>query len=155
MRVLFTLVLVCIAGCTAGTSNVRHDWQEFGYARFSRTIDELLGPGAVDCGYLDLIGGTPSAQARASTNECLRKARAGDAPFKYATVRLPIDSYAHEVFARTRDGTLWMIVYDIMVDGDAPQQWNQVCQSITVDRRTLMIRGEGCVEKSYGALDKP
>jgi hypothetical protein len=155
VRLPFMLALMCIAACTTGTSAVRYDWQDFGYSRFSRSIDELLGADAVDCGYLDLIGDSPSVQARYQVNRCLRGARAGKAPFKYATLRLPIDSYAHEVYARTPDGSLWMIVYDIMIDGSAPQQWNQVCESITVDPRTLIIDGEGCVEKSYGALDKP
>ncbi len=144
-----------ICGCAASLNGVsRHDWQEFGYDGFSASIDRLLGPNSVDCGYVNLIGHKPASQVRKQALECMQRAGAGGVSFKFATLRLPIDSYAHEVFVRARDGTHWVIVYDIMIDGEAPQQWNQVCKTVTVDPRTLIINGNGCVERSYGRLEQ-
>lgn len=45
-----------------------------------------------------------------------------------------------------------MIAYDIMIDGAAPQQWNQICQTVAVDPRTMVIDAQGCVEESTGIL---
>ena len=48
--------------------------------------------------------------------------------------------------------TVHPIDNDVMIDGDAPQQWNQVCQSVAVDPRTMIIDARNCVENSTGML---
>ena len=146
-----SFVLLCSCA-TAETQTIRLAWPSAGYAGFSESIDALVGPGLVDCGFFNLIAGKPASAVRRQARACVDGAIAAGQTFKYGTERLPIDSYATEVIARTKDGRLWKIVFDVMIDGEAAQQWNQICQSVAVDPRTLIIDATGCIENTTGRL---
>jgi hypothetical protein len=148
---LVSSMLLCSCA-TAETPPVAHAWPLSGYEGFVESIDAFVGPAVVDCGFFNLLEGKPTSNARHRALTCVERAIKSGQTFKYGTERLPIDSFATEVIARTADGKLWMVVFDVMVDGDAPQQWNQVCQSVAVDPRTMIIDAQGCVENSTGRL---
>jgi len=150
LTMLVSSVLLCSCA-TSATQPTGQAWSSSGYAGFAASIDAFVGP-AVDCGFFDLIGGKPALAVRRQVHACVGRAITAGVPFKYGTRRLPLDSFATEVIARTADGKLWMIVFDIMIDGDAAQQWNQTCQTVAVDPRTLIVDAQGCVENSTGPL---
>jgi hypothetical protein len=108
----------------------------------------------VDCGFVNLLE-TPGDAIRRHAYDCVRKALKSGRPFKFGTLRIPIDSYAYEVLARTPTGELWQITYDrMLVAEEGEQQWNRVCKSARIDRHTLVMRAEDCVSKPDGTLKK-
>ena len=155
MRRAACLLSGLCAACVAPEAQLwPHAWEPRGYQGFSESIDAFAGPLAIDCGFFDMTEGkTIGMGQRRQALACIAEATDRGLAFKFGTLRMPIDSYAHEIFVRTTKGQSWMIVYDVMIDGDAPQQWNRLCASVQVDPRTLLLHGEGCVEKSTGRLN--
>jgi len=153
MRLLALVSSMLLCSCATATPPPgAHAWNPTGYEGFVESIDALVGPTVVDCGFFDLLERKPASKVRRKAHACVEQAITAGQTFKYGTLRLPIDSFATEVIARTADGKLWMIAYDIMIDGEAPQQWNQICQKVVVDPRTMIINAQGCVEESTGRL---
>jgi hypothetical protein len=150
------LVFAAVTAC-AGAGVVpdqARSWNAVGYEGFGASIDALVGPEAIDCGYWDLMSPTAlKSHEKRRAFECVRRALRSGAPFKFGTVRIPLDSYSYEVVARASDGRLWMITFDIMIDDTAPQQWNRICEKVRVDARTLFAHGVGCVAKPDGRLE--
>jgi hypothetical protein len=151
-RVVLALPILLCSCATADMQPAGREWSASGYEGFAESIDVLVGPAVVDCGFFDLIGDKPAPAVRRQAFTCVDGAIKSGKAFKYGTQRLPMDSYATEVIARTPDGKLRMIIFDVMIDGEAPQQWNRICEKVSVDPRTLIIEGEGCVEYSTGRL---
>lgn len=157
-----------ICGCLAtaaaadGALYPKGSWANVAYRGFAESIDALTGQGAHDCGFIEVIGESEdfstrrkAKKTRAAANACVQQALRGGEPFKFGAVHLPIDSYTYEVLARATDGKLWLIVYDVMIDGTAGQQWNKVCESVSIDDETLFMKGIGCADMPDGVLEKP
>lgn len=66
------------------------------------------------------------------------------AAFRYGSVRIPMDSYATEVLVRSADGSLWLLVHDVMIDGEAPQFWVQRCGKLRFKADYSGYLIEGC-----------
>ena len=88
----------------------------------------------VDCGFVNLIEEPNRKKLRAGMN-CARNAFESGKSFRYGSVRIPIDSYAHEVLIRSADGTLWFLVHDRMLGDDDAQYWEQKCRKLTFKPR--------------------
>ena len=156
MRLVAVMSSMLLCSCvTAGSQPIGKAWTSAGYEGFAESIDALVGPGFVDCGFFILVADKPASAVRRQARACVERAISAGQTFKYGTERLPMDSYATEVIARTADGKLWKIVFDIMIDGEAAQQWNQICQSVAVDSRTMIIDASGCIENTTGRLVSP
>jgi len=151
LAALVSSLLLC-ACATAGTEPSGNAWSLSGYEGFVESIDAFVGPSAVDCGFFNLIEGKPAPAVRRRAHACVKSAIASGLAFKYGTKRLPIDSYATEIVVRAADGKFWMIVFDVMIDGEAAQQWNRICQAVAVDPKTMIIDARECVENSTGKL---
>jgi hypothetical protein len=148
--------MLALAGCAAPPPRVEnHPWKPMAYVGFAESIDRLAGPGAVDCGMYNLLGHEVTRKAKRIAFDCVQAALGSRTPFKYGTLRIPIDSFATEVLVRSAEGTLWLIGHDQMIDddtGETQQQWNQECHSTYVDRHTLIISREDCRLRSEGQL---
>jgi hypothetical protein len=154
MRPAWLAGLVAFVGWVAAAEPAREGWGCMGNLRLATTIDQLTGPGAIDCGFHE-IGRPLKYSAKRKANDCLRKALRGHKPFKFGTVRVPLDSIVTEVLVRSADGKLWMIVVDEMFD-EQPTQWNAICREVRVDTDTLYLDGnESCEEYSGGTLYLP
>ena len=153
MRIAWMVLLssgMCVAGEPPRTG---HPWEPAGYQGFVESIDALVGPEAVDCGFLNLLEDSTSQEARSRAHRCVRTALKGKQPFKFGTLRIPIDSYAYEVIARSSRGELWQVTFDLMLtDDESGQQWNRICRAASVDRKTLTIHGTDCVSQPDGRL---
>ncbi|MEM7430355.1 MAG: hypothetical protein AAF351_00320 [Pseudomonadota bacterium] len=140
---LFALLFGCVSAL--GIDDYL-DWQHYGYDGFARSIDEVAGTDARNCGVYNLMSRDSRAAAESAGIQCARAAYEQGVAFKFGTVRLPIDSYAHEVLVRSSTGENWLIVYDIMIDGAAPQIWFQKCESVTFEGRNVTYEGNHCIE---------
>src|SRR5262245_57997208 len=134
-----------LTGCAAAPILDRPNhgaWQPMGYAGFSESIDALVGSTAIDCGFLNMLDTKTTDAMKRRASDCVQAAMSGGQPFKFGTVRVPIDSYAYEVLARSSTGELWQITYDqMLLEEDGAQQWNKVCKSATLERGTLFLTG--------------
>ena len=124
-----------------------------GYQGFAESIDALVGPAAIDCGFLNLLDEKLGEAAKRKAYQCVRSALSGRQPFKFGTLRIPTDSYGYEVLARSPQGELWRVTFDLMLtDDESGRQWNQVCKSVTIDA-DLIVRGKNCLSKPDGRLN--
>jgi hypothetical protein len=148
------LLVVPLGACTTKPPPLTSGaWSPEGYKGFVESIDALVGPNAVNCGYVNLLEVEKGSQARRDAYACVQYVLARGLPFKFGTYRIPIDSHAYEVLARAPDGKLWEITYDQMVDDDeSGQQWNRTCRSVRMDRKTLDFIGVDCVQRPDGML---
>jgi hypothetical protein len=129
------------------------EWKPVAYPGFVQSIDVLAGPTARDCGWLNLMETRPRGKVERAAYDCVQAVLKGSAPFKFGAMRIFADSQKYEVVVRQADGKLWLISYEVMLEGEAPQQWNQVCRDISVEE-SLVIKGEECAEHSRGKLRK-
>lgn len=145
------LLAMAAAAATPGEDG----WPNAGYPGFDRSIDALVGPTAIDCGFIALRTDKIDTKARQAAYACVQQAMRDKVPFKFGTFRVPIDSFTTEVVARGPDGTLWFVVFDVMPGGDAPQQWNMVCKTVKLDPSSLVLDSRDCKPKSEGKLSAP
>src|SRR5262249_23327730 len=151
MRAAWLLPFLSAIGAAAPAT--AQPWKPVGYQGFAESIDALVGPGAIDCGFLDLLHEKQGAIAKREAYQCVRSALQGRRPFKFGTLRIPADSYGYEILARTPQGELWRVTFDRMLtDDESGQQWNQVCKSASIDA-DLIVRVEDCVNKPDGRLN--
>jgi hypothetical protein len=154
MRAAWLVLAMLGAGEAAEAPPVAHGWQPMGYQGFVESIDALVGPEAVDCGFFRIGGDEVTARVKRQAYQCVQSALKARQPFKFGTFRIPIDSYAHEILARSSRGELWQITYDVMLtDDETGQQWNQICNSVSIDKRTLLVLGTDCVSQPDGRLN--
>ncbi len=144
MRIHAIVTLILLAGCSSTPEAFDFpDWGNVGYEGFADSIDVVAGSDAVNCGFFDLLT-EEGRRDRAHGVRCAKHAYADGIPFKFGTVRLPLDSYAYEVLLRSPSGENWRIVYDIMIDSTAPQIWFQKCESVEFERRPHHYRVHDC-----------
>ena len=152
MRLAVFTSLSLQSACASTGVQQKADWGSQVDAKLVASIDSLVGPNAVDCGLYNLTGGAPPYRIRLAAHDCVDSAVRAGQTFKYGTLRIPIDSDATEVIARTADGKLRLIVRDVMIGEGFAQQWNQICQEVGVDPHTMIVEAERCVEESSGQL---
>ena len=96
-----------------------------------------------DCGFVNLIEDDSKKRLRAGMH-CARDAFAAGNAFRYGSVRIPMDSYATEVLVRSADGALWLLVHDVMIDGETPQFWVQRCERMRFKPDNSGFEIDGC-----------
>lgn len=137
--------LPLLFGCAAGPTNTSYpSWGEVGYVGLTEYVDRKAGPSALNCGFFETFDRRTPRPYEVPGFACVQYAIENQNPFKYGTVRIPIDSYAYEVLVRDDSGTYWEIVYDVMIDGDAPQQWVRRCESVELFPKFSAYEGKEC-----------
>ena len=137
IRFLIALMASACTGCVAAPPE--QNWPR----TFEGEIARIAGDGVVDCGFLRLTAKGSSASERRASRECMETARRENRPFKYGTVRVPMDSTAWEVFVHTGQGD-YLLVQDEMVLQDFVRRWSQRCEIMMVHERTGIIVAEEC-----------
>ena len=134
-----------ILGCAAEPPRLDYPpWDEVGYVGFRDYVDRKAGPAALNCGFFETMNRRRQRSYEVPGFSCVGHAVRNGIPFKYGTVRIPEDSYAFEVLVRDANGHYWDITYDVMLDGDAPQQWVKRCEVVKLDRRFSTYEVNGC-----------
>jgi hypothetical protein len=142
-------ILLLVAGCAANESQYgAGPWAPIAYEGFAEDVNAIAGEDAIDCGFHNLLEQGPwkAEAARKSTLRCVQTAIERGEPFKYGTLRIPIDSLAFEVLARPRGGDYWLRTYDVMVDHTGTAQWTKQCKSVRLDMRHGWYEGLDCKE---------
>jgi hypothetical protein len=122
------LLVITVSAC-ATLPPAPQSWESCHCDWLAQQASELAGPDMIDCGFVNLVGVRPRAEIRGGIS-CAREAFRNSAPFRYGSVRIPLDSYATEVLVRHADGSLWLLVHDVMLDGAAPQYWVHRCEKL-------------------------
>src|SRR5262245_8547732 len=113
MRVAWILPLVFGSCLAAEPGSAKLPWEPTGYQGFVESIEALVGPDAIDCGFHNLLDEKLTEAARAQAYRCVRDALKGNRPFKFGTLRIPVDSYGYEVLVRSPRGELWCVTFDL------------------------------------------
>lgn len=146
---LLFVIFIVVCSCAQNTYIAVEPWPQISYTGFKGSIDKLAGEGATDCGFHDLMS-KEGKKSYKSGVRCAKEASKRGLPFKFGTVRLPIDSIAHEVLVLSQKSEYWLIVNDRMFDDDSPQQWTQKCKEIKFKNYVLFYQGVECTEVKNG-----
>ncbi|MBL4706590.1 MAG: hypothetical protein JKY54_18825 [Flavobacteriales bacterium] len=76
----------------------------------SRSIDNLAGSAAINCGYYDLLKKDNHNHWK-NAARCFKYSTENKLPFKYATYRIPVDSELIEILLVTENMTPYRIAY--------------------------------------------
>lgn len=146
----FALLLLSCATSQQTTPDGRA-WAFFAYEGFGAKVERLAGTDAIDCGVINQVNksdpvnkGNSVKKARA----CVEKSVAGRVPFKYGTVRIPLDSYLFEALVYSPTNEYWIVHYDVMLDGTDNMHVIKRCKGIDLARSDSIFEGTDCVEVS-------
>jgi hypothetical protein len=136
-----------LAQAAAATS-----WKTVAYAGFVESVDELTGPSAIDCGFLDWRSGKVSVSRKQVAARCVNEALNGKQPFRFGTV--PPESNVIYVLLRSAAGELWQVRYSRFIANQHlhETQFNQTCRYMTFDEAALIFQGLDCKLVSNGGL---
>ncbi len=141
----FLAASIVATSCTSGPPILEYPpWGDVGYNGFSEYVDQKAGPNALNCGFFETFDRRRQRSYKVPGFDCVRHAVENNLSFKYGTVRLPIDSYAYQVLVRDESGVFWDITYDVMIDGDAPQQWVRRCEIVELIAQYSSYQVEDC-----------
>lgn len=149
MRQLLMVNLVFVPFLSACShAPTSHTWPELAYPGFTSAIEQLAGPGAINCGFIDRrSGGEFSALSKSQA--CIAKARASGQPFRFVSVRPSATSYLYEAITWTSAGEFWSITFDSAMDGSENLHFVQQCEGISsIDIRDAEFSGLKCQDVS-------
>lgn len=150
-RYVLPLAIALSACATTPPPPVTQDrsaWEKFGYDGFGEKIERLAGAEARHCGIVNLIDpNDPINQGVSleSARACVAESVAAGNPFKYATLRIPIDSFLFEAVIQTPEKEFWIVHYDVMV-GDPSENLHDVqrCKGLNLRKSKTLYQGVDC-----------
>lgn len=113
------------------------------YTGFIDKINYISGDSAINCGFHETYVNSDISEA-VDGYYCAKKAFKLNKPFKLGTLNLPIDSYWHEVFIKSDTDKFWHIIFDVMIDGTAPQLWIDCCENFKFNKSEKSLSGINC-----------
>lgn len=127
-------------------------WKSMCYEGFVESVDELVGPSAADCGFLDSTSEKVSEIRKREAAQCVRAAMNGKQPFKFGTI--PPESNVVYVLMRSAAGEFWQVRYERYIANQHlhETQINQKCKHMTFDGAALIFQGVDCTLVSDGGL---
>lgn len=154
MKVFFIVPVALLLLSCATSQQTTPDgnvWASFAYEGFGAKVERLAGGDAIDCGVINRVNkndpinkGNSIKRARA----CVDKSVASGVPFKYGTVRIPLDSYLFEALVYTPTNEYWIVHYDVMLDGTDNMHVIKRCKRIDLARSDSIFEGVDCVNVS-------
>ena len=148
-----TLLLLSLVSCHKKKTNFP-DWDQasylgfthklgFVYTGFIDKVNMMSGDSAINCGFHETYANSDITNAL-DGYDCAKNAFELNKPFKFGTLSLPIDSYWHEVYIKTSDSRYWHIIFDVMIDGTAPQLWIDCCEDLEFINTQKSLSGINC-----------
>lgn len=144
---LLALLSMTLTGCASPVSQSPSAWNDFGYEGFGAKIERLAGPNAKHCGAINLVNKKDPTNRGASVEQglkCIAESMAAGVPFKYGTVRIPIDSYLFEALVYTSAKEVWIVHYDVMLDGTDNMHDIQLCEGLDLKNSSSTFEGINC-----------
>lgn len=151
MRVALSIALLTslLASCTTPAVKApdKSPWEAFGYKGMAEEVNLLAGDESLNCGIhnrLNTSDPVNSHMTQADSKQCIKNAISTQTPFRYGSVRIPIDSYLFDALVLSKPGQYWIVKYDAMLDGASAQRFIERCGSIRVNYDTLQYQGISC-----------
>lgn len=155
MKARIFLTTLVLTACTAAPVTQNSiAWRDFAYEGFGEKVNRLAGDEAIHCGVVNLVNTNDPTNKGASLDQgkaCIARAIAAGQPFKFGTVRIPLDSYLFEAVVGTSQNEFWIVHYDVMVDGTDNQHFIRRCRSLEVKNGGATFAGSDCVDISTSA----
>lgn len=146
-KIILSFLIVALVACNLHKSEGQiHAWPKIAFAGFNEKIDQLAGGGTENCGFYDLTKAKQQDQYHAALTVCVKSAVSRQQPFKLASVRIPVDSYAYEILVFTKEYEYWLITYDVMLDQSDANLWARVCKKVSID--STGYEGNDCVDEN-------
>lgn len=150
MKALYLLpITITLAACATSVTQDRSAWTSFAYEGFGNKIERLAGAEANHCGVINQVSKSDPINKGASVKQgraCVIKSITEDKPFKFGTVRIPIDSYLFEALVYTPEKEYWIVHYDVMLDGTDNMHIIKRCKGIDLKRSESTFEGIDCVD---------
>jgi len=140
------VVVAAIAGATIASAadKGRISWDQVGDPALRSALNQLVGPDAIDCGFMDLRKRKAKPAEKHVVLDCIAAAEQRRLPFKFGIARLFIESTAFEVYARSANGQSWLVGHGQNLMENELQSSMERCVLIEVSPRTLFISGMDC-----------
>lgn len=151
IKPILTLLYFLLASCANNQAVISNTeaWESFAYEGFGKKINRLAGADAVNCGVINQISkddpvnnGNSLKKARA----CIEKSISQGATFKYATVKIPSDSYLFESLVFTPEKEFWIVHYDYILDGTSNMHVINRCKGLYLKKSDYTFQGIDCIE---------
>ena len=158
MRSLPTLLLATTLFTACTSQPVKQvdtsPWEAFGYKGMAEKINRLAGTNSINCGirnHLEANDPVNKQMTPIDSRACVEAAIQSKTPFRYGSIRIPIDSFLFEALVLTNTGEYWLINYDSIIDGSGSLHDIDKCESINFDYTTMSYSGLQC--KSISAQE--
>jgi len=150
MRAIGKWLVCVILGATAAAALPR--WKYVCYDGFVESVDALVGPAAIDCGFVDRRNDKVIESRLRAAADCVSAALNGRRPFKFGTI--PPESSVVYVLMRSAAGELWQVRYErgLSKREVVETQINQKCGGMSLDVGALIFQGIDCALVSNGRL---
>lgn len=146
MRLLIGSVCLIFLGCSSSLAIDRAEWTEFGHPLFLSRVNDMSGPGAINCGHFDLLTGAGREGMRQSSpSRCIKNAVKTGQPFKFGTLKIVSDLYMFRALIAAPDSKFWIVDYGVMVDQSDHHTRVTVCDSVRVQFNPIFYKRKGCV----------
>lgn len=154
-NVLIGIAITSLVGCSTQAPKKFDfaEWEPFGYDTLIEKVEELAGPNAINCGFVDALSGEQAAakvvdRKLAQSQTCIDHAIKTKRPFKFGLVRIASTSYVWQMAIMTSELEYWNITYDYAIDGTGVQQFTKRCKDLDVDAVQAEFKGKDCTEVS-------
>lgn len=110
-------------------------------------INRLAGSNSINCGIRNHVEASDPVNTHMTPTDsraCVKAAIQSKTPFRYGSIRIPIDSYLFEAAVLTKSGEYWLINYDSMVDDSGSLHDIARCKSINFDYAAMIYSGINC-----------
>ncbi len=152
-NVLIGIAITSLVGCTtpAPKNFDFPEWEPFGYDTLVEKVEELAGPDAINCGFVDALSGEKSTvkladRKLAQSQICIDHAIKTKRPFKFGLVRIASTSYVWQMAIMTPELEFWSITYDYAIDGTGVQQFTKRCKELDIDAVRAEFQSKACTE---------
>lgn len=122
-------------------------WKTFGYEGMAEKINRLASSNSLNCGirnHLEASDPVNTQMTPADSRTCVKAAIQSKTPFRYGSIRIPIDSFLFEALVLTNTGEYWLINYDSMVDGSGSLHDIERCEAVNFNYKTMTYSGVNC-----------
>lgn len=129
------------------------EWKPFGYDTLKAKVENLVGPRAANCGFVDRLSYEKADIKEANrqlarSQTCINQAMKNNLPFKFASVRIATTSLVWQIALLSPNEEFWTVTYDYAIDETGTQHFVKRCKGLDIDVRSAHFIGKDCVELS-------
>ena len=147
INILLTIFL--LSACSSQSTKRFHTsaWEDFGYEGMAGKINRLAGTTSANCGIRNHLASNDPVNKQmsvAQSRSCIKTAIKQQTPFRYGSIRIPIDSFLFSALVLSQTGEFWLIDFDSMIDGSGSLHNIKKCSSVQIDYLYITFNGTDC-----------